>query len=46
VPTAQTSVRNLVHCCDNVTRLEFESAFSNFESHLLNRRRVQRSQTL
>ena len=34
VPTAQTSVRNLVHCCDNVTRLEFESAFSNFESQL------------
>jgi hypothetical protein len=33
VLSAQTSVRN-VHYCDNVTRLEFESAFSIFESEL------------
>ena len=34
VPRATSSVRNVVHCCNNVSRLEFESAFSDFESEL------------
>jgi len=36
VPTAQSGVQNVVHCCDNVTKLEFESAFASFESELAN----------
>ena len=34
MPTAQSSDQNVVHCCDNVTKLEFESAFSSFQSEL------------
>jgi hypothetical protein len=34
VPRVQSSVQNVVHCCANVTKLEFESAFSSFESEL------------
>lgn len=34
VPRAESSERNVVHYCANVTRLEFESAFSSFESEL------------
>jgi hypothetical protein len=36
VPTAQSCIENVVHCCDNVTKLEFESAFASFESELGN----------
>jgi hypothetical protein len=36
VPTAQSGNANVVHCCDNVTKLEFESAFASFELELAN----------
>jgi hypothetical protein len=34
VPTAHLHAQNVVHCCENVTKLGFESAFASFESEL------------